>query len=321
MFGSRRRTVETQAGDAAGRNRRTTAPGRGEESSEMTVLPERILLASDGLEGAGAASRVAADLARRTGAELHVARVWNAQLPGVYALTMPDARARWHEQKAGEMISDDVERLEGAGATVAAAHCAVGDAASEVSVLAAELDAGLVVVGSRGLGLVDRLTEGSVSERIVRLAGCPVLVARGGETLWPPARVVAGVDFSEDSVAAARSAAAIGGLAGAETLLVNAQSPSETGHEARVSGARRVDREMLGRVASGIEADVGMRPGTRVVVGDAAGAIRAAEGAGQPVLTAVGSRGLGALARVTAGSVSTSVLRAARGPVLVYGRP
>jgi nucleotide-binding universal stress UspA family protein len=79
---------------------------------------------------------------------------------------------------------------------------------------------------------------------------------------------------------------------------------------------------MLGRVASGIEADVGMRPGTRVVVGDAAGAIRAAaEGAGQPVLTAVGSRGLGALARVTAGSVSTSVLRAARGPVLVYGRP
>ena len=294
----------------------------------MTVLPERILLASDGLEGAGAASRVAADLARRTGAELHVARVWNAQLPGVYALTMPDARARWHEQKAGEMISDDVERLEGAGATVAAAHCAVGDAASEVSVLAAELDAGLVVVGSRGLGLVDRLTEGSVSERIVRLAGCPVLVARGGETLWPPARVVAGVDFSEDSVAAARSAAAIGGLAGAETLLVNAQSPSETGHKARVSGARRVDREMLdaremlGRVASGIEADVGMRPGTRVVVGDAAGAIRAAaEGAGQPVLTAVGSRGLGALARVTAGSVSTSVLRAARGPVLVYGRP
>ncbi len=281
----------------------------------------RILLAAD---GSGVASRVAADLARRTGAELHVVRVWSADLPGAYALTMPSVRARWHEQKAGETISEDVERIEETGATVAAAHYARGDAATEVCALAAELDVDLVVVGCRGLGPVCRLTDGSVSERVVRLAACPVLVARDGEAPWPPARVVAGVDFSEDSVTTARLAAAIGGLAGAETLLVNAQSPSETGHKARVSGARRVDcemldvRELLGRVASRIETDAG----TRVIVGDAADAIRAAaEGAGQPVLTAVGSRGLGALARVTVGSVSTSVLRAARGPVLVYGQP
>jgi len=271
-----------------------------------------ILLAAD---GSGVASWVAADLARRTGAELHVVRVWSADLPGAYALTMPSVRARCHEQKAGETISEDVERIEETGAT-------------EVCALAAEIDVDLVVVGSRGLGPVGRLTDGSISERVVRLAACPVLVARDGEAPWPPARVVAGVDFSEDSVTAARLAAAIGGLAGAETLLVNAQSPSEIGHKARVSGARRVDcemldvRKLLGRVASRVEADVGTRPGTRGIVGDAADAIRAAaEGAGQPVLTAVGSRGLGALARVTVGSVSTSVLRAARGPVLVYGQP
>jgi nucleotide-binding universal stress UspA family protein len=112
-------------------------------------------------------------------------------------------------------------------------------------------------------------------------------------------------------------------VGGAETLLVNAQSPSETGHKARVSGARRVDREMLDARELLGQVDVGTRPGTRMVVGDAADAIRAAaEGAGQPVLTAVGSsRGLGALTRVTVGSVSTGVLRAARGPVLVYRRP
>jgi len=285
-----------------------------------------ILLAAD---GSGVASWVAADLARRTGAELHVVRVWSADLPGAYALTMPSVRARCHEQKAGETISEDVERIEETGATVAAAHYARGDAATEVCALAAEIDVDLVVVGSRGLGPVGRLTDGSISERVVRLAACPVLMARDGEAPWPPARVVAGVDFPEDSVAVARLAAAIGDLAGAETLLVNAQSPSEIGHKARVSGARRVDCEMLdvrelllGRVASGIDADVGTRPDMRVIVGDAADAIRAAaQGAGQPVLTAVGSRGLGTLARVTVGSVSTGVLRAARGPVLVYGRP
>lgn len=35
-------------------------------------------------------------------------------------------------------------------------------------------------------------------------------------------------------------------------------------------------------------------------------------------LIVVGSRGLGAVGRVRLGSVSTNVLRAARGPVLVY---
>jgi hypothetical protein len=76
----------------------------------------RILLAAD---GSGVASPVAAELARRTGAELHVVRVWSADLPGAYALTMPSVRARWHEQKAGETISEDVERIEETGATVA----------------------------------------------------------------------------------------------------------------------------------------------------------------------------------------------------------
>ncbi|MDQ3315949.1 MAG: universal stress protein, partial [Actinomycetota bacterium] len=76
----------------------------------------RILLAAD---GSGVASRVAADLARWTGAELHVVRAWSADLPGAYALTMPSVRARWHEQKAGETISEDVERIEETGATVA----------------------------------------------------------------------------------------------------------------------------------------------------------------------------------------------------------
>lgn len=291
----------------------------------MGKEPDGILLATD---GSGDASRVAADLARRAGAELHVVRVCSADLPGAHALTIPSVRARWHEQKSGEMLSEDVERIEDTGATVTAAHYARGDVAREVCTLAEELGVDLVVVGSRGIGPVGRLIEGSVSERVVRLAACPVLVARGGGAHWPPAGVVAGVDFSEDSVSAARLAAAIGGLSGAETLLVNAQSPLETGQRARASGADQAGREMLDarlllhRLASEIEADVGTKPGTRVVVGDAADAISAAAGdVERPVLTAVGCRGLGPLGRIAAGSVSTGVLRAARGPVLVSRRP
>ena len=54
-----------------------------------------------------------------------------------------------------------------------------------------------------------------------------------------------------------------------------------------------------------------------VAVGDPAAAIRR-EAEGEKVLVAVGSRGLGPVKRMRLGSVSTKVLRAAKGPVLVY---
>ena len=70
--------------------------------------------------------------------------------------------------------------------------------------------------------------------------------------------------------------------------------------------------EELGRL-------VGRRPRMEVAAGDAAVALldKAQEGDETRALIAVGSRGLGLARRLRLGSVSTKVLRAARGPVLV----
>lgn len=57
-------------------------------------------------------------------------------------------------------------------------HLRVGDAATELAQLAADLDADLVVVGTHGRRGLGRAVLGSVAERTVRLARCPVLVAR-----------------------------------------------------------------------------------------------------------------------------------------------
>jgi nucleotide-binding universal stress UspA family protein len=57
----------------------------------------------------------------------------------------------------------------------------MGKAASEIVELAEELGAGLVVVGSRGLGGIRRALMGSVSDSVVRHAHCPVLVVRREE--------------------------------------------------------------------------------------------------------------------------------------------
>jgi hypothetical protein len=49
--------------------------------------------------------------------------------------------------------------------------------------------------------------------------------------------------------------------------------------------------------------------------------LMAEEGDERKTLLAVGSRGLGLIGRARLGSVSTNVLRAARGPVLIYSKP
>ncbi len=57
-------------------------------------------------------------------------------------------------------------------------HARIGKAALELLVLAEEVGADLIYIGSHGKKGVERLLLGSVSERIVREAKCPVVVAR-----------------------------------------------------------------------------------------------------------------------------------------------
>src|SRR5579859_7900318 len=60
-----------------------------------------------------------------------------------------------------------------------AVHVRIGAPPTEIVALAAELQAGLVVLGTHGRKGVSRAVVGSVAETVVRNAGCPVLVMRG----------------------------------------------------------------------------------------------------------------------------------------------
>ena len=56
-----------------------------------------------------------------------------------------------------------------------------GDPGSEITRRAKDINAGLIVISSHGRTGIGRFLLGSVAERTVRLAPCPVLVLRGGE--------------------------------------------------------------------------------------------------------------------------------------------
>ena len=90
------------------------------------------------------------------------------------------------EKEAREFLENRVERInekikvQTNGQTEARVHAHLrrGDPRKEIVELAEEVDAGLVIIGSRGLGGVRRALMGGVSDSVVRHAHCPVLVVR-----------------------------------------------------------------------------------------------------------------------------------------------
>jgi nucleotide-binding universal stress UspA family protein len=291
----------------------------------MTFPPAKILLAAEGSDDAALAAKAAVEVAMKTGAELHVVHAWHP---------VPSARFESYiraqlEQEAREVLIEQAERIKSDGADVAEAHLREGTAADEILDLAEEIDADLIVVGSRGLGSMKRLVLGSVSEAIAHHATRPVLVLRGGG--WPPERIVVGDDGSEAAESAGRLTALLGGLFQTKVLLVRTYPElPEIDVEGRKFNPRLVDDELkrewrkLEERATRIGKVGGIHPAVRLSVGDpAACLLEAAEEDGPPekTLIATGSRGLGPVRRVRLGSVATKVLRAARGPVLIHPSP
>ena len=146
----------------------------------MSIFPTKILLATDGSEEAELATTTAVDLAGSTGSELHVVSVFpgSAYVHPYYETHFPEAaeRLRREAHKGRQEMLD--ERSRQAGGSVTQTHIRAGKAAKEIVHLAEELDAGLVALGSRGLGGARRALMGSVSDSVVRQAHCPVLVVR-----------------------------------------------------------------------------------------------------------------------------------------------
>jgi nucleotide-binding universal stress UspA family protein len=146
----------------------------------MSIFPTTILLATDGSEEARLASTTAADLAEKTGSELHVLTV-GPDLP-LYELPEHPAEfedvLRENRRRAKEVLERQAKRIEESGVTVKETHLLEGRADEEIVELAEEIGAGLIVMGSRGHGGLRRTLLGSVSEAVVRHAHCPVTVVR-----------------------------------------------------------------------------------------------------------------------------------------------
>jgi nucleotide-binding universal stress UspA family protein len=277
----------------------------------MSIFPTKILLATDGSQDAELAATTAVDLAKTTGSELHVVTVFPgpAYVLPYYETHFPEAaqRLRREARKERQQILDErVERIREAGGSVAQAHIREGETAAEIVSLAEELEAGLIAIGSRGLGGVRRALMGTVSDSVVRHAHCPVMVVRGEPVVFPT-KILVATDRSREAELAATTAADLAKSTNSELHVVHVGFD-----QFRDEAQKELDTEvsMIRETgATGIQAHLKFGMPARKIV-----ELAEELGAG---LIVTGSRGLGGVRRALLGSISDSVVRHAHCPVLV----
>ena len=138
---------------------------------------ERILLAVDESEHAHKAVPAVIELARAGGGTVYVLHV--RELAFATARVVGDSL-----EEAEPLVAGVVEELKQAGVTAqGSAQTSHAGPARAILEQARDMDATMIVVGSRGLGALGGLLLGSVAHKVLQLASCPVLVVRDEQSL------------------------------------------------------------------------------------------------------------------------------------------
>lgn len=144
-----------------------------------------VLAAIDMREGSPLALSRAIDLAsQEEGGEVHAIAV-NEPPPAVVippVVPTPEQLAAPDPGRladfARSQLDDFARRRPGFRLPPVEVHTALGYAPDEIVWLAAHVDADVIVLATHGRRGLKRLLLGSVAEKVVRLAGCPVFVVR-----------------------------------------------------------------------------------------------------------------------------------------------
>jgi nucleotide-binding universal stress UspA family protein len=229
------------------------------------------------------------------------------------------------EENAVQEVSVRVEELTGRSPDGFRLVIESGDPAANVVREAEEEKADLVVVANRGATGIERLLLGTVAERVVGHAHCPVLVARAHN---PTGHVLVATDLSDRSAALIDAAVPEARRRGARlSVLHNVDvatlpevlmdmASSMAGFPVAPRAASQV-RDLAAQLVRDFVAVQRIDADCMVAEGDAAASIwRAAEQL-PAELVVIGSHGRTGLARLAIGNVAERVVQTASCSVLV----
>ena len=133
-----------------------------------------ILVATDGSEYSNRALDRAIDFASSYGGKLNVVSI--VDVPHEAYAEAPEAIDKMVEKARG-IVKDAVDKATDAGVP-AEGHVRSGDSTEIILELAGKLSVETIFIGSHGRTGIRRLLLGSVSEKVIGLSRCPVLIAK-----------------------------------------------------------------------------------------------------------------------------------------------
>jgi nucleotide-binding universal stress UspA family protein len=143
----------------------------------MAELFQKILIATDGSKRTQSAVEKGLEIAK-----LHHSKVYAVYVVDTVTFTSIPMDVTWENmyqllKDEGEEAVKQVKDAAGPGLDVET-DVLEGNPAIEITKFAGEKGVDLLVVGTLGKSGIDRILLGSVAEKIVRIASCPVLVVK-----------------------------------------------------------------------------------------------------------------------------------------------
>jgi nucleotide-binding universal stress UspA family protein len=290
-----------------------------------------ILVPLDGSLSSEQALPYAAELARRSGADLRLVFVHTPLLlgEGTLYLGTPDVQL-WEEEKS--YLATVVGRLKKAGVDKVSAHVLEGAIVQTLQEQALSEGCDLVVMTTHGRGPVSRFWLGSVADQVVHRLPLPLLLIRTREETPPPAaepeirNILVALDGTPTAEQMLEPAGAMAKLVGASCMLlrvVPAVLPhgagKDTAEGAALADQRRAEAHVyLQRLATALH-DRGIAAQTRIIAHDhPATAILNEAASGEYGMIALETHGRRGLPRLFLGSVADKVVRGANVPVLLH---
>jgi nucleotide-binding universal stress UspA family protein len=284
----------------------------------------RILVPVDYSAPSEAALAFARLTARMFDSQLHVLHVLDPIFLRAVVANTQDRRAAALKRLHDHLSAEDHERFKAATGVEESTV-----PADEIERYAKRHDIDLIVMGTHGHRGVAHALLGSVAERVVRVAPCPVITVRehqgARDAGWqPPARILVPTDFSPPSDRALDHARVLARQSGASIHLLHVLEDlvdtASFGSEVFVPDSPEVRAARLeaarGRLATRAAADEGgPRVTTEVVVGAGARAIVRYASEQHFDLIVMGTHGRTGLAHLLMGSVAEGVVRTADCPV------
>jgi len=140
------------------------------------LLPKKILIAFDGSENANRALEYGIELAKKLGASIILLHVVDLPRAG-YGFNIPISMEDRFKEIGKGLLSKGEEKLKQSGLDYEV-DLSSGDPAQTILLTAEDKFCGLILMGRRGLGRMDRLLLGSVSDKVAKHSSVPVLILK-----------------------------------------------------------------------------------------------------------------------------------------------